>query len=495
VPFHAVSPRVIYERLNLGDKERLPDDVIAFIHAADTAFLSTSYVAAQDDAKTYPSRVGINHRGGRLGFVRVRPSDGKTLVLPNYAGKSNDTQQSRCSNHQSLGNRMMNSLGNMHMTPVAGMVFPSFSSGSVLYVTGKAENLYGAGARTLMPNTNVISTIYVTGFSFVGNAIPLRETGSTERSPYSPPACYLTEEKPPGVSFTDVTVSLIRTRVLNDTLATLTFKTSRAVDIRPSQNCVLDLSEFLRKRSHALLDWQEDESTINDDCVRTWTVSTLPTSDIPCIFSVTMRAIKGGLVTPIIHRLAENADPHMTGESIDVAEMDICARLRGIGGDLPAPEAVAACDGGRRLLWIAGGIGLTPFLSLTNHVANLAARGYGVWDVALVLSTREPEVMLDLIRGAFVSARAICQSIADFVFFIHVFSPREFQLPWSFPPFISLIRHEGRLDDNGTLFGSVDAKSRESHICGPLPFVLNAMKSLKTAGVDPECVKRERFTY
>jgi hypothetical protein len=495
VPFHAVSPRVIYERFNLGDEERLPDDVIAFIHAADTAFLSTSYVAAQDDAKTYPSRVGINHRGGRLGFVRVRPSDGKTLVLPNYAGKSNDTQQSRSSNHQSSGNRTMNSLGNMHTTPVAGMAFPSLSSGSVLYVTGKAENLYGAGARTLMPNMNVISTIYVTGFSFVENAIPLRETGPAERSPYSPPACYLTEEKPPDVSFTDVTVSLTRTRVLNDTLATLTFKTSRPVDIRPSQNCVLDLSEFLRKRSHALLDWEEDESTINDDCVRTWTISTLPTSDAPCIFSVTMRAIKGGLVTPIIHRLAENADPHMTGESIDVAEMDVCARLRGIGGDLPVPEAVAACDGGRRLLWIAGGIGLTPFLSLTNYVANLAARGYGVWDVTLVLSTREPEVMLDLIRGAFVSAQAIRQSAADFVFFIHVFSPREFQLPWSFPPFVSLIKHEGRLDDSGILFGSVDAKSRESHICGPLPFVLNAMKSLKAAGVDPECVKRERFTY
>jgi ferredoxin-NADP reductase len=68
-------------------------------------------------------------------------------------------------------------------------------------------------------------------------------------------------------------------------------------------------------------------------------------------------------------------------------------------------------------------------------------------------------------------------------------------LPLTFPPFVSLINHVGRLDDSGTLFGSVDAKSREPHICGPLPFVLNAMKSLQAAGVDPERVKRERFTY
>ncbi|KAG2032740.1 hypothetical protein BDR03DRAFT_1014983, partial [Suillus americanus] len=309
--------------------------------------------------------------------------------------------------------------------------------------------------------------------------------------PYSPPVCYLAEEKPPSVSFADIVLSLIKTRVHDNTLITLTFESSRPVDIHPSQNCVLELTEFLRKRSHELLDWEEDESTVNDDCVRTWTVSTPPTPDAPCILSITMRAIKGGLITPILYQLARSVDPQLTGAHINVADLKVCARLRGVGGDLPVPEPLAACDGGRRLLWIAGGIGLTPFLSLTRHVTNLAARGFGVWDVTLVLSTREPEVMLSLIQEAFVDGR---QSLPDLTFSIHVYSPR-FQLSESFPPFVSLIAHEGRLDDSGTLFGSVGAKFREPHICGPLPFVSNAMKSLQAAGVDPERVKRERFTY
>lgn len=482
MPFHRTSPRLIYERFDLEDRERLPDDVIAFIHAADTAFLSTSYVAAQEDENTYLSRVGVNHRGGRPGFVRVRPSDGKTLVLPNYAG-----------------NRMMNSLGDIHITPVAGIVFPSFSTGSILYLTGKAENLYGASARAIMPNMNIVSTICVTGFSFVENAIPLRETGPSERSPYSPPVCYLAEEKPPSVSFADITLNLIKTRVLDDTLMTLTFESSRPVEINASQNCVLELSEFLRKRSHVLLDWEEDESTVNDDCVRTWTVSTPPAPDTPCTLSLTMRAIKGGLITPILYQLARSVDPQLTGEEIDVAGLKVCARLRGVGGDLPVPEPLAACDGGRRLLWIAGGIGITPFLSLTRHVTNLAARGFGIWDVTLVLATREPEVMLGLIQEAFVNKPSCkidgCQSAPSLTFSIHVYSPRPFKLLEPFPPFVSLILHEGRLDDSGALFGNVDAKGRESHICGPLPFVLNAMKSLRAAGVDLERVKRERFTY
>lgn len=393
----------------------------------------------------------------------------------------------------------MNSLGNIHVTPVAGIVFPSLSTGSILYVTGKAETLYGASARTVMPDMNIISTIYVTGFSFVENAIPLRETRPAERSPYSPPVCYLAEEKPPSVSFADITLSLIKTRVLNDTLITLTFESSRPVEIHPSQNCVLELSEFLRKRSHTLLDWEEDESTVNDDCVRTWTVSVIPTQDAPCILSITMRAIKGGLVTPILNQLARSVDPQMTGEYIDVADLKVCARLRGVGGNIPVPEPLAACDGGRRLLWIAGGIGITPFLSLTRYVAHLAARGFGVWDVTLVLSTREPDVILNLIQEAFINMPSnkvdSCQSPPDLTFSIHVYSSMQFQLSESFPPFVTLVHHKGRLDDSGILFGSVDAKFREPHICGPLPFVLNAMKSLRAAGVDPERVKRERFTY
>lgn len=45
------------------------------------------------------------------------------------------------------GNRMMNSLGNLFITPLAVIVFPSFSTGAVLYVTGKAKTLFGDAAR------------------------------------------------------------------------------------------------------------------------------------------------------------------------------------------------------------------------------------------------------------------------------------------------------------------------------------------------------------
>ncbi|KAH7908707.1 hypothetical protein BJ138DRAFT_1115608 [Hygrophoropsis aurantiaca] len=503
-PFRDAVPRVLYQNPIMDHEECLPDDVISFIHEADTAYIATSYVAPAKDEETYPSRVGTNHRGGRPGFMRVRPNDRRTIVLPNYGGCTPVFIFTSCSaDVKSAGNRMMNSLGNIYITPLAGLVIPSFSTGSVLYVTGEAETKFGEAAQRIMPHANIITTIRITGFTFVENALPLREDpGVTERSPYSPPVRYLANEQPPTVSLGDVILTLMYTRLHSSNLATLTFRSSRTIDVRPTQNCVLDLSDFLRVRSHELIEWEEDESTENDDCIRTWTISELPTKESPHIFSLTMRAINGGLITPILYQIAKNADPNQSGTTVDVSGLNIMARLRGIGGDLPVPEPISACDGGRRLLWIAGGIGLTPFLSLTRHVSGLAKRSYGVWDIVLVLSTREAEIMIQLILEALEpeysnskNTRDACFAHTDLTFSIHIFSPSLVNDLPPLPPFVTLITHVGRLDDSGKLFGSVDAKFRECQICGPLPFVQTAMHGLEVAGVDPERVKRERFTY
>ena len=402
---------------------------------------------------------------------------------------------------------MMNSLGNIFITPLAGIVFPSFSAGAVLYVTGKAETLFGDAARKLMPRVSAVTTIYVTGFSFVENAMPIRETpGTVVDSPYSPPICYLSEEKSPEAPYEEVALSLVKTRMHNDTLATFTFEASRPVQIRASQNAVLDLSHFVRQRARELVNWTPNAAAESDDCVRTWTVSVPPTLVSPATFSLTIRSIKHGLITPILHRLAHKVDLNREGKAIDVSSLGIVARLRGVGGTLPVPEPLAACDGGRRLLWIAGGIGLTPFLSLTGHVANLARRTHGVWDVVLVISSREPEVMLSLVHEAYVGREDVsdpgvgdhdgndCPPV-DLTFAIHLFTDRAPASLPHLPDSVSVTVHEGRIDDNGVFFESVGARERDSHICGPLPFVLNAMKSLTVAGVDPESVLRERFTY
>ncbi|KAF7970058.1 hypothetical protein HWV62_25302 [Athelia sp. TMB] len=479
VPYPTTAPRVVHHAFNMGDVERLPREIVDFVHSSDTAYLATSYVASPRDEEKFPSHVGTNHRGGRAGFVRVRPCDGRTLVLPNYAG-----------------NRLMNSLGNIHITPLAGLVFPSFDDGSILYVTGQAKTLYGPEAQAIMPSIGVITTIRATGYTFIRNALPLRHasTCTVERSPYSPPVRYLAEETPPTESFEDISLSFIKAQIHSDNLATYTIRASRSVmGVKPGGNVVLDLSEFLRLKSHQLVEWQEGPHTRNDDCVRTWTVSIPPTTSDPCSFAITVRNIKGGLITPILHSVFSNAvGAHPTVQ--DVSHLEIAAKLRGIGGELPVPEPIAACDGGRRLLWVAGGIGITPFLALTRHISALVKQTYGLWDIALVVSTREPDIILGLINDSLGPLGT--DMPADLSFTIHLFSPIAFALNNSaVPRFVDLEVHVGRVPSDGELFRSFGSTTRQPQICGPLPFVLNCMTALENAGVKPEDVKRERFTY
>lgn len=419
----------------------------------------------------------------------------------------------------------MNSLGNIHITPVASLVFPSFTSGSILYVTGTAQTLFGHSAQSLMPGMKVITTIRVTGFSFVHNALPLREQpGTAENSPYCPPVRYLAEETPPTVIWGDVETRLVKAQIHNDLLVTYTLKADKPIEIRPSQNVVLDLSRFMRGKSHEVMKWEEPDTAVNDDCVRTWTVSVPPTDANPSTFGITVRSVKGGFLTPILYRLIASyaaSNTHFTtntplGMEVDLSQLDISIDLRGVGGNLPVPQPLARCDApeGRKLLWIAGGIGLTPFLGLSRYVAGLIGHPkgpFGVWDVALVVSTREPEVMLRLVNDALGQARsrsADSNEVREALrYVIHIFDSsmeegvdrKAVVKGWRelVPEFVELRLCGGRLSRTGQFWESVDIKAteREAHICGPLPFVRAAMEGLAMAGVDEEHVMRERFTY
>ena len=75
----------------MKDVDRLPQDAIDLIICADTVFLGTAYNASLGDEESYPSHVGMNQRGGRAGFIRVLPSDGRTVVLPDYSGWNRST--------------------------------------------------------------------------------------------------------------------------------------------------------------------------------------------------------------------------------------------------------------------------------------------------------------------------------------------------------------------------------------------------------------------
>ncbi|PYC22797.1 pyridoxamine 5'-phosphate oxidase family protein [Pseudomonas mosselii] len=96
------------------DSAELNAETRAIIESADTFFVA-SYVDRDGGQRS----VDVSHRGGRPGFVRV---EGNRLTIPDYAG-----------------NLHFNTLGNLLVNPVAGLVFVDFTTGDVLQVSGRTE--------------------------------------------------------------------------------------------------------------------------------------------------------------------------------------------------------------------------------------------------------------------------------------------------------------------------------------------------------------------
>lgn len=85
-----------------------------WIKLADTFFV----------ASFYPTRgIDVSHRGGNPGFIQI--SDRQTLRIPDY-----------------IGNGMFNTLGNLAVNPLAGLVFIDFDCSRTLQLIGRANILW-----------------------------------------------------------------------------------------------------------------------------------------------------------------------------------------------------------------------------------------------------------------------------------------------------------------------------------------------------------------
>lgn len=124
--------------------------------------------------------MGKNYRGCPPGFVRLE-NDGASrvavLTAPEYSG-----------------NRLYQTLGNLYTTPKAGLVFPDFGTGDVLYVTGTTKILIDEEATQVLTRSKLAVQVNVTAARSVQQGLPFRGLPG-ERSPYNPPVRYLSHER------------------------------------------------------------------------------------------------------------------------------------------------------------------------------------------------------------------------------------------------------------------------------------------------------------
>ncbi|AOF86472.1 pyridoxamine 5'-phosphate oxidase family protein [Hydrogenophaga sp. RAC07] len=152
----APAAQVVHQGPGLNDVAR------ELIRAADTFFIATAHPQA---AAAHEPRHGldVSHRGGAPGFVKV---EGDRLTVPDF-----------------VGNQFFNTLGNIAVHPLAGLLFVDFERGERLYLAARASVVWDGPELAAFAGAQRLLRLDVTQVVHVQGGLPLR-WGPAERSPH-----------------------------------------------------------------------------------------------------------------------------------------------------------------------------------------------------------------------------------------------------------------------------------------------------------------------
>ncbi|RMX82961.1 hypothetical protein D0869_05672 [Hortaea werneckii] len=327
-----ITPAISKPEL-VDDQPFLSQRALDLLAKADMIFLSSSHNSIDMDT---------NHRGGPPGFVRVASNEesGAIICWPEYSG-----------------NRLYQTLGNLQINPVCGICVPDFETGDMLYLTGRTEILIGKDANAYLPRSNLAVKLTISDSRFVAQALPFRgEAG--QRSPYNPVVRYLASEAQhtqPNDSTSQQQAKLLSQVKLTPTISRFRFSMENAATYKPGQYVTLDFSEHLDIGYSHMRD--DDPRSLNDDFVRTFTVSSPPGGPPDPVrrlkddeFEITVR--RTGVVTGFLFKQqgSEGTERASRGGGLEVG-------LKGFGGEFEVQQRDGELVG-----FIAAGVGITPLL-------------------------------------------------------------------------------------------------------------------------------------
>lgn len=474
------------------DTTALPADAKAVVHRASTVFLATKHTTT-DDASDIQTDMGVNHRGGAPGFTRIyEECDGDQvttyLVLPDHSG-----------------NRFYQSLGNIETDPQVGLVFPDFATGDVLYVTGDAENMLDQDAEALMPRVNLLTRIKVTGAVLVKNGLNLKLTSDEQFSPYNPPVRLLRQEleqmghaSAPHDGTPAISATLVSTQAVSDSIKTFNFRLPMPTDAPlPGGFGVFDFSDILDVGySHMN---EANPQLVNDDFVRTWTISNAPDFDPHTNafigtdrVSVTVKRKAGGLMSNVLH---DNID-RLIDQKLPVV-------FKGTGAGFSCfstPPKGHPPHVPPQMLWIAGGVGITPFMAMWDGILKVAKAnpGLGATDIVLLFAGRDDDINVlkhfaaqHGSRPKNVKLRVMAfQSIKGNVSAAQ--TARDDLRPAQFDNALRVEERRMGIDDIQSV---ANLKDREVFMCGPDAMVNWSETTLTELGVEEARRHRETFIF
>ena len=433
------------------EKVPLSEECQGIINRASTIFLATRHTSKGSNDT---SDLGLNHRGGSPGFVRYYEEDGNTfIVVPDYSG-----------------NRFYQSLGNIQTDQVAGVVFPCFITGDMLYITGIAQNIYDDQAEQLMPRVTLITRIKLTGHVWIKEAMNLRLLAPEQYSPYNPPVRYLVSElKQMGRPATpkNSRAILVDVKKMTKNSSRFTFQLEDKVLFKPGGFIILDFSHLIPRRYRHMN--EQNPQAVNDDYVRTWTISSSPpfnqtthafepTDTISC----TIKHVPRGVISSLLHSYSMDE------------QSPLSIKFVGVGGDFTCFNEMNIVPD--KILFIAGGIGCTPFLSMHQGLSQTKQKV----DIVVLFACRGDEINL---LNDFISSPIVSN--------ISIFDTTDLHSSINSK---SIQTHNRRMKFEDIIHVS-NLNERHVYLCGPGQFMTDTTSWLEQSGVKSHQINKESFLF
>jgi ferredoxin-NADP reductase len=392
-------------------------------------------------------------------------------------------------------------------------------------LTGRARILVGQDAQVLYPRVQRCVQVTIDDHLLRNDALPFR-LQTREFSPYNPmvPSSQrrvINQENDKRIS---ATLSNI-TRHTKD-IATFHFTTSHPIHYIPGQYAVLDLSRF-----NTVEYASNNPQSLNDDYIRTWTISSAPrrkinksvsssplssssSSSLPpsqdttgiedwqetSEFTMTIKRKLGGALSNLLHDLILDDQHPFTVPLVSTGGIFVLPSLSSVTQEKPLSK----------IILISGGIGSTPFISMLRgarqvHKGSLDIRWVAsapyfdnvlpevLQEITAPLNTLEKEEEGENDQGENQDGgRSLTLSV-------DIFLTREKPTDVS-PTLLSgglhnTTIHWGRLDSQTLLTVIPDIHDRQILLCGPDPFMEAVKGNLQELGVSVGQILVEEFNF
>ncbi|HEX4341513.1 MAG TPA: pyridoxamine 5'-phosphate oxidase family protein [Polyangiaceae bacterium] len=132
----------------------LSPEATRIVTAADTFFIAST--SRHPSEPVINEGVDVSHRGGLPGFARLGEDGGRsTITFPDY-----------------LGNFLFNTLGNIQVNPLVGLLFVDFERGTLLSLAGEATIVWDGPEVTAVDGAQRLVRVNVTSGVMMPEVLP-----------------------------------------------------------------------------------------------------------------------------------------------------------------------------------------------------------------------------------------------------------------------------------------------------------------------------------